>query len=490
MFKICIKISDGIKLFSASRLLVLALMLGAVSRVALAQKGVSPSDQPEPCSTILEGILNVEADSGAACLGIPLGPGIGDASLRYDPMLVGRFAPLVGLAALPSSHGGVDSAPALLATSGFALTPGTLDWKLVASGVNNDPAELAAVTWTYPDGTRGGIGGSLPGAIEPRALQERFGYDARMDRGFLPHPIGTASGPPCVMSGTGGAFLLGLCHEAGFPPRTLSGVDGKGNPIRWMVPSGFLVIRGQTAYEFSYSEEREAGAGKDVGNAHYLLASIRNASGEAVTFTYGENGVDYDATWHALKVRVALDGLAPVSPTIALDDALSSLHPEAPIFAFRNTLARLRVTYEGMQNPQSYSVIALARPEFQTPVGTFVGGFHTAVGSGDSATDSFRRNLQVSMVRDDRSGAYFRFAYGKAASILHPGQSGTQSFAPTVLREIGHPGRSLCLTWAAGPTPGSRSAPSPDNPVEDDWQYGVCAIEDRSTGVRRKGTCS
>ena len=46
----------------------------------------------------LQGTLNTDAESGALDLSFPLGPGIGQNGLRYDPILFGHLALLNGKA--------------------------------------------------------------------------------------------------------------------------------------------------------------------------------------------------------------------------------------------------------------------------------------------------------------------------------------------------------------------------------------------------------
>ena len=83
------------------------------------------------------------------------------------------------------------------------------------------------------------------------------------------------------------------------------------------------------------------------------------------------------------------------------------------------------------------------------------------------------RNLQVTSIRQEGAGDYLRFGYGKATPIHHIGPDGGQSFAPTVLQEIGAQGHNLRLTWAARSI--ARSAEAGLAPA---WAYGVGSIED------------
>ena len=439
------------------RLALRICLLGLPATQLFAQSPEPPSDPGEVFrlteAADLQGILTVDAGCGAALLNFPLGPGIGAPERRYAPALRGHFAPQVGLA--PALPEGTEPIPALLATSAFTLSPGTLDWPITTAG--------SLVRWTYPDGSRGQSGGSLPEDLAADNLRIRFGYEPVGGPGQLPRPLGASPSPLPGLPGTGGEVLLTLADEVRFPRQTIPGPTTGGQPAPWVLPSGLLVVRGDQAYEYSYSETSKA-----LGLAHYRLTAIRHRALEAVTFTYGRNGVDYQAAWKDQKVRVTLDGLAHIPPAPALDAALSILDPESPGLAFRTLVVRLRIAYEGLPSPLSYSVTALARSEFHTPQGAFAGGFHSALTPEDDLQDSFRRNLQVNSVRKDLSGEYIRFSYGPANGSF-PSGTGTQTMAPIVLQELGYPGRSLHLAWEAR---------SPVVPEGVPWSLGVVAVED------------
>jgi hypothetical protein len=82
---------------------------------------------------------------------------------------------------------------------------------------------------------------------------------------------------------------LELADDVRFPPRTITRAEKDGKVLPpFTIPSGLLVIRGHLAYEFTFAE-----SGQRPCVAHYRLTGIRTPSYEAITFTYGPNGVDY-----------------------------------------------------------------------------------------------------------------------------------------------------------------------------------------------------
>ncbi len=324
----------------------------------------------------IHGILEVDPDSGAARLLFHLGPGIGRPGLRYIPTLVGRFAPQVG------------SAP-----SAFELSPGSLDWPVVPNGPDEAPP---GVRWTYPDGTGGCAEGSCPGDMNPYEIMARFGYAPSIGQGF-PSPA------PLALAGTAGERLLALAADSEVPvttpPDLLEGeIRGKD---RWAIPACLLVVRGDLAYEFRYAGPRRPGGSS--GAAHYRLAAVRSPSGENVTFTYGPNGMDFQATRMDAWVRVALESAEGVVPVPALDTAFPALDSMAPSETFRDVEARLRIIYGGsLAETPGYTVSILLRAEDLAPGG--------ATGS-KAIPPAFRSPLQVARVQADGSGETVQFTY-------------------------------------------------------------------------------
>jgi hypothetical protein len=241
-------------------------------------------------------------------------------------------------------------------------------------------------------------------------------------------------------------------------------------------PSGLLAVHGGVAYEFRLADDGKPPEHTSNGSARYRLSAVRTPSGEVMTFTYGSNGVDFEAAWEGEKVRVALDGLPATSPVPALDAPLSALDPGAPAMAFRDVEARLRVTYEGAKAIPGYTVIALVRPENLTAEGRLVGG---ASGNVQADPDSFRHAMQVARIQEDGSGEGIAFGYGKAQAMGFAGSSGTQNFAPTVLQEIIRPGRTLRLEWEGQPCPRQTEIGGGAAPWAA-WSFGVAELHERN----------
>ena len=414
-------------------------------------------------TSLLQGTLRIGGASRAAVLAFPLGPGLGDGDLRYQPTLTGALAPKVGLVPQGSSAGAQDWAPALLATSGFSLAPGSLVWHFAGQGGNGTATSQAWITWTYPDGSSDCVTGEVEETPELEALLARFGYDTRSPR-CLPLGQDPADLAPFVLSGREGAILLGLSDPA--RSAQLRGPEGE-----MELPSRLLVIRRSHAYEYC----RE-GSGEGAGLVRYRLVAMRNAAGKAISFTYGGNGVDFEAAWDDQIVRVSLDGIAPAVPTPALDDALPVQAPGAPSQAFRTVLVRIRIIYKGVAEPLSYAVTAVVRPDFRTPVGTFVGGFRDAHEDPQAVPEDLPGSLQVTSVRREGAGEYLRFTYGKAAAVHHPGPDGDRAFAPTVLQEIGSRGHNLRLVWVGEPS----RVLAATGEIQA-WVYAVSSVEDQDT---------
>jgi len=231
--------------------------------------------------------------------------------------------------------------------------------------------------------------------MNPYEVIARFGYAPSVGQDSLPR-LGLASPAPLGLAGTAGERLLALAADPEVsvrtPPDLLEGeIRGKD---RWAIPACLLVVRGDLAYEFRYAGSRRPG--ESSGAAHYRLTAVRSPSGENVTFTYGPNGMDFEATWTDARVRVALEAAEGVVPVPALD-------PMAPRETFRDVEACLRITYGGsLAETPGYTVSILMRMEDLAP--------GDAMGS-KSIPPIFRSPLQVTRVQADDSGEMVRFTY-------------------------------------------------------------------------------
>jgi len=418
----------------------------------------------------ISSLLEVDPQSGAASLRIPLGPGVGRSGLRYVPALVGRFAPQVGLTAL--SQGGqtgspVAIAPTLLAATGFELAPGTL---VLGFDPGKAPGGILEAMWTYPDGAGGRTCGAFAAEATPEALWARFGYGSGQEPVNPPHRSEWAFPAHQALSGLGGDLLVALPDT---PPD--SDLEETGESVPGSAPRGLLAIRAGIAYEYRFVTGLQEAT--RTRSAHYRLTAARAPSGEAVTFTYGPNGVDFVAAWGTEKVQVALAGLAATAPTPALGGV--PLDPAVLAPASCNAEACLRVTYEGSEAIPGYTLVALTRPEWLTPEGRPMGGLHGTSCGDRMEPDSFRRTLQVSRVQQDLSGEAILFGYGTAAAVCAEGPSGTQSFAPTVLQEISTGQRTIELEWEGLPYRRQTGQPHPEGILPNAWSFGVAALHDR-----------
>jgi hypothetical protein len=227
-------------------------------------------------------------------------------------------------------------------------------------------------------------------------------------------------------------------------------------------PSGLLAIHGGTAYEFRMADGLKPSDCTTKASAQYRLSAVRSPSGEVMTFTYGCNGVDFEASWEGETVRVALDGMVAASAVPALD---CGLQPGVSAAAFRDVEARLRVTYEGPKAIPGYTVMVLTGPENLTAEGRLV-------------QNRFRQAMQLARIREDGSGETMAFGYGNARAVSFAGPSGTRNFAPTVLQEIVRPGRTIRLEWEGQPWPPPTEIGGGDAPWAA-WSFGVAELHDR-----------
>ena len=433
-------------------------------------------DLPESAgSSALRGILEVDCRSGAASLYIPLGPGVGTPPVRYLPALVGRFAPQTGVRHQTGAPGGPILEPTLLAATGFELDPGHLDLPLAPPGTgwNGNGAR-----WTYPDGTGGSACLASASTIDPAPILSRFGHFWK--RVVSPRPAAGAGGE--VFAGAGGDWLLFLDEESGQPDPLKAGESPGGRPAKDPVPPGALAIRGDVAYEYEYTETWGRASGAGPRFAHYRLKAVRASTGQECQFTYGSNGVDYLAVCGNECVRVALGALTGVPPAAAVDAGLPPDTAGFPHLSPANVAVQIRVTYRGLGLAPGYEVWAVTHPECLTPNG-LTGACPGALGKGGPDLESFRRNLQVTMLQREEVGEAIRFGYAPASPVEWSGEGGTRAFAPTVLSDILLPGRNLHLDWgaceaAAAPGLGARDAAPA-------WSYGVDTVSDQwSDGER------
>ncbi len=416
--------------------------------------------------TMPEGGANPECmllvDSGGALgLSIRMGPGLGDESLRYHPTLTGWFKPQVGLFPVRSSAGESNLAPALFTSPGFRLQPGSMDLRMRREGPRRVPSHSQppglTLQWSLPDGSNGFAARMCPESRDAFATLARFGYPFDLSVGGMhqwhSEPL------PMVFSGAAGEVIIGLNDEV--PNLPFARGDGP-----WAAPSGFLVVRGGTAYEFRASSPGQEPRWTQTDRVHYHLVAMRSATGTVVSFTYGDSGDDFSAACGGETVSVTLDGVEPSPPADVLDDVL----PGPPR---GNSLLRLRVTYCGSRS-LGYIVTALVGPGRVAEGKTLE--LPDQEGQERPLPDSLLQKLQVNSVHLEGGTGPVVFHYWKNAEDPCQGPSGTVNLAPTLLQEIGWPGNLVRLGWEARPRMLSAAGESAGTVS---LSYGVRRIEER-----------
>ena len=131
-------------------------------------------------------------------------------------------------------------------------------------------------------------------------------------------------------------------------------------------------------------------------------------------------------------------GTTATTPVPALNDALPTLDTRGSALASHGLEAHLQVTYHEVKGTSGYAIAALMRPD--APCAPF-------------------HSLQVSRIEAVGADQRIEFNYGKVPG-LHPAGL---SFAPTVLREIVLPARTLRLDWEGSPSPPLNSTRRPES---------------------------
>jgi len=364
--------------------------------------------------------MEVDPGTGVVTLCLPLGPGIGRSDLRYVPVLVGRFAPRIGgspadpMAVLDPSD-----------QSGFELSPGNLElWR--KPGV--DAADGLAARWTYPDGSGGCTREEPRSGASAASIWAAFGYGSAQGP-----EASVASGPNgpaevLVLAGRSGDILIAL-PEAETAPTPEGPLGGVGFPSR------LLTVRGTVAYEYHWAGVGGARSDPEAGNSgYYRLAAMRATGGDAVTFSYGPNGVDFQADWEAWTLRVALAEGCATGP--------GSGHDAVP------ETAQLQVHYAGPDSVPGYTLQVALQP-------------------GEPIR---RQALRVSRIEGWPAGGSTRFGYGPVSAAGPVGAGDDPE--PSVLRSIELPNRSLQLDWGGW----FKSDPGGDGA----WAFGLAELRDQA----------
>lgn len=386
----------------------------------------SASGNPAPAPHRLQGILEVDPHSGAATLCFPLGPGIGHPGLQYVPTLLGRFAPRIASpSACPASPG------SRVAASTFELSPGVLAWATASDG---GAALSEEIHWTYPDGT-GGRAKAFDGST-----QDAAGMLARF--GFSPVAGGHGALLCARFAGDAGEDLL-IPLDTSKGEASSAALSGDGALVHGPGSTAPIVrvIRNDLAYEYRF-----AGSHRCDRSAYYRLIEIRGASGDRMTFTYGLNGLDFEAAWRDAKLCVSIEGVEEVAAVPALDSG-----PPAPDPGTSCSLeARLLIRYGGSLAGTPGHVLGLLL-KAQDPAlgGAIEEPFPESGTSPRAMPPALPQTLQVSRVVDESSGDSVEFTYAKAPD---PGTCGSRQASrenPTVLESIVFPRKSFLLEWAS-----------------------------------------
>ena len=298
------------------RIKILRSVVGILTAVVQVHGQESSSstvhESPEPFA--VRGILEVDPESGAASLYFSLGPGIGNAPIRYLPALVGRLAPQIGIQQRIGTAEEAKLGPTLQAATAFEPGPGYLDLPLTPMAGGRP----GVINWTYPDGTGGSASLASASAVDPVATLSRFGYAGRQ----VVSPRFSTVSVPEVVSGFGGDCLMFVADDQG----QMAGAKAEGaldGPLdQGLIPFGALAIRGDVAYEYQFTETWSRVYGEGPQFAHYRLKAMRSSTGETCRFTYGCIGVDFLASCEHESVRVPLEAAKGIAPVPALDDGL------------------------------------------------------------------------------------------------------------------------------------------------------------------------
>ncbi|MDR3672193.1 MAG: hypothetical protein P4L36_15195 [Holophaga sp.] len=313
----------------------------------------------------------------------------------------------------------------------------------------------------------------------PHEVLARFSYAPPSRQDHLPHRS-SAPPAPLALAGTAGECLLALTEGYGIPEamppvlgRDVQAEDG------WILPPRLLVVRGDLAYEFSYAALPRPD--QSPWAAHYRLTAVRAPSGENLTFTYGPNGVDFEAAWMAARVRVTMEAAEGIAPVPALDAGFPALDSKPPGEAFHDVAAHLRIAYEGPKAVPDYMVSTLLRAEDLTPTIPPSDSRQDAATRPEALPPPYPGPLQVVRIQVDDSEEAVEFSYGKAPAVNAVNLAGPEEmrhYPPTVVQGIVFPIRSFRLDWE--PQPG----PCPPGQMEDGgWSFGVKAIHEQGAAT-------
>jgi hypothetical protein len=452
------------KLFQSLGCLLAILACGLPSKAQSYQTsfGEIHFDRGKSPST-WHGVTDVETASGALNIKIPLGPGIGARGLKWVPTLKGHWAPLVTTKA--SYNTGDYTLPPYTytqtASNGeMGLEPGYLRFVLGNFMEDNTEGGPTLCATDYddafscfrtPDGYSGSflvsnnpdvpvltgyvnpqaMTGSPVSAVNPVAVAKDFGF--LPDQWSIAPEIGSMvnSLPPTagqfVRMGQGGELIIGLTNPSNplevCDPIVGSMGGGSSTPDTWLYyPSKILVVRGEEAYEYTYSKTTLSNVCHlDDNNldhgvrffkwGYFVLTSIRNRQGDSILFTRdATNYGNYTAEW------LHLDWQTDTFQGIQVQYQYSN-GPESP--------ANVTVSYTGSGSQPTFAITNLRH-----------------LGPGSSSNGSADADPTAGMVADSVTDLGTNQTIGFTLAPAPLGLSDTY-----IISAVSMPGRNLTFNW-------------------------------------------
>jgi hypothetical protein len=509
-----------------ARRILRSIMLAGLANISVFAQSYQTSfsdvkfDRAKGPATFNAGV-EVDAATGAASLSIPFGPGIGERGLKFRPMLSMRMAPQLGISSADEnvvvSHGfgaaediwGPETIDTLY-QRGFGtatFSPGTLDLGNLVSGVYQ-----RKTSFNLPGGGGGRVLGVVPSEVTTATVESllgKFGFSSTETVGYLPGATTRTVKSPFIQMSSSGHLVVGL-RVAGPANQITDEVlaDIQQTPsstYRWDLPRRMVVIQGDVAYEFHYTNHSyltraipylAINQKTQLESGHYVITKIRNRFGESIEFTYDVDGIGYTALWKlnpsatsGPSIRVAVLGNAAPPPNILrLSDSKLSL----------SQTKQIRITYLGISRPVSTYLLELSDPQLGEAIVARSGGGPESPGAtgpnGQFDSDTSMWNAAVQSVQplrvvQEATNEEIRFGYSTAETT----NWGADAVAPTVLSTVTTPTRTVQLSWkpysfrmnySAEGWGGMVSSSAPCRPA---YAYGVVSMGD-SDGNQIRGS--
>ena len=289
---------------------------------------------------------------------------------------------------------------------------------------------------------------SLPGDVS--GVLGAFGYSG-FGPGLIPYETGcvpTGASATFIRRDSNGALIIGI-QSSSLPynsslmdARIADSCNHRDYSLAWYVPQKILVVRGETAYEFTwlagnyeaYTEEclSSNGSTSTVGtmsvlrSAHYLLTAVVNRYGESIQVTYDSDDAGYTASWiqggNATGISIRAAAAFP-SGTTLVGGVVNGTVPVS-----------YQVTYQGVPNAPSFTLSCNAVDRsFYTSASTKV---------SDGRMSVFPTDLIIG-----GSSEEITFSYTTLGSPNWPGYGTIASPLPLVLSSVHFPNRVLTFQW-------------------------------------------